>query len=180
MLLDGVKTAAEVMAVCECTGIFTIFLSTTPENETGTLAIRPNYVLEDDTEAFIKQTKYLPPMLCSPTPWLRNDSGGTLRGSGSVILGHLNYHDDIQALDVINILQNISWSLNEVVDYDEIPKKLLDTAEKMKQFNRMREESFTVYKELNDQGNAFHFVWKYDKLGRMYSQGYPSNLQSTE
>ena len=39
ILLDGVKTAAEVIAVCECTGIFTIFMSTAHKNETGTLAI---------------------------------------------------------------------------------------------------------------------------------------------
>jgi len=179
-LLDGIKTAAELFAICEESKVFTIFHSNDHANGTGTLAIQANYSLEGETMAFINQTKYLPPMVCRPSLWVSNRSGGNLTGSKSLILGHLNHHDQKQALDVINILQNIGWSLNGVVDYVEQSKKELDTADKLKQFNLMQAESTAVYDELIELGNEFYFVWKYDKRGRMYSQGYHCNLQGTE
>jgi len=179
-LLDGVKTAAELLAVCESSQAYTIYHSSDHVNGTGTLAIQANYALEDDTEAFINQTKYLPPMVCRPSPWVSNRSGGNLTGSKSILLGHLNHHDDKQSLDVINILQDISWSLNDVVDYVEESKKELNTSEKQIQFGLMQAESTAVYNELEELGNEFYFVWKYDKRGRMYTQGYHCNLQGTE
>jgi len=144
------------------------------------MGIMANYSLDDDTAAFINQTKYLPPMICKPVPWDDNSNGGHLQGSSSILLGHLNHHEDNQAVDVINILQNIGWSLNEMVDYVEKPSKPLDTNDKINQFKLLQEESLEVYEELMHNGNEFYFVWKFDKRGRMYSQGYHCNLQSTE
>jgi len=179
-LLDSIKTAAELLAVCEGSGAYTIYHSEDFENGTGTMGIMANYALEADTATFINQTKYLPPMICKPVRWTENSNGGHLQGSSSLLLGHLNHHEENQATDVINILQDIAWSLNEVVDYVEKPTKPLDTAEKTEQFNQLQLQSLEVYNELLDHGNKFYFVWKYDKRGRMYSQGYHCNLQSTE
>ena len=179
-LLNGVKTAAELLAVGELSGAYTIYHSQDHENETGTMGIRANFALEADTAAFVEQTKYLPPMICKPVAWLDNMNGGHLQGSSSVLLGHLNHHEDNQALDVINMLQDISWSLNEMVDYVEKPNKSLDTADQKQQFAVLQADSLQVYDELMHNGNQFHFVWKFDKRGRMYSQGYHCNLQSTE
>ncbi len=179
-LLDGIKTAAELLAVCEISKAYTIFHSSDHENGTGTMAIRSEYALEADTQAFINQTKYLPPMVCAPIPWSTNRSGGYLRGSNSLILGHLNHHDDTQVLDVINILQNIGWSLNTVVDYVEKSNKEFESIQSKIQFEQMKLESTKVYEELMEMDNKFFFVWKYDKRGRMYSQGYHCNLQGTE
>lgn len=179
-LLEGIKVAAELLAVTELSGAFTIYHMADCENGTGTMAIRGNYTLEPKTMAFIEQTKYLPPMVCEPVPWVGNTNGGHLQGSSSVLLGHLNHHDENQSLDVINMLQEIPWKLNSMVDFVEVPSKDLDTEEKRKQFELMAEQSTEVYTELMAHGNRFYFVWKYDKRGRMYSQGYHCNLQSTE
>jgi len=180
VLLDGVKTAAELLAVTESAGLFTIYHSNYHDNETGTMGLKAEYILEDSTQELIDTTKYLPPMVCPPAPWISNKNGGNINGSGSILLGYLNHHDQHQSLDVINILQNIGWSLNPIVEYEEEAKTALDTPEKKEQFNHMTRESLTVYKELMSLGNKFFFVWKYDKRGRMYSQGYHCNLQSTE
>jgi len=179
-LLDAVKTAAELIAVCEISKAYTIYHSGDFENRTGTLGVRPNFSLEDHTADFITQTKYLPPMITPPVEWKDNGHGGYLEGTGSVILGSVNHHNEQQSLDVINILQNISWSLNGVVDYVETPNKELDSHDKKLQFLDMIGESTQVYTDLMNQGNKFYFVWKYDKRGRMYSQGYHCNLQGTE
>lgn len=180
-LLDGVKTAAELIAVCEPVGIYTIYHCTAGDNNTGTLAICSHISLEPHIEDLLNQVKYLPPMLLPPIPWNEsNANGGYLEGSGSIILGYLNHHLGTQNTEVINILQEIPWQLTEMVDYIEKSKKSLDTPEKERQFNYLVEESLKVYEELMANGNEFYFVWKYDKRGRMYSQGYHVNLQSTE
>lgn len=181
-LLEGVKTAAEIIAVCEVSGLYDIYHSSNPDNETGTLAIRPNFTLSDDVLDFVEQTKYLPPMLCKPRDWTDNSTGGYLNGSGSVILGRLNHHNLYQNLNAINIIQAIEWELDldMLVDNTEVPNKLLDTDDKVKQFDNFAEQSKVVYQELIAQGNAFYFVWKNDKRGRMNCQGYHLNLQSTQ
>jgi hypothetical protein len=179
-LLDSIKTAAEIIAVCEKTKIYDIYHSQDFENETGTLGIRPNYSLNKDTLDYINQTKYLPPMIETPKDWTSNTNGGNFIGSGSIILGSINHHDYPQSLDVINQLQKIEWSLCPMVDFKEKAKKPLDTHDKKIQFNQLESESTKVYEELIEQGNKFYFVWKYDSRGRMYSQGYHCNLQSTE
>ena len=179
-LLDQVKTAAELLAVCELSSAYTIYHSEDYQNNTGTMGIRAEYSLDADTQDFINQTKYLPPMIHEPIPWSSNLNGGYLQGSKSLILGHLNHHGESQALAAINILQSIAWSINNMVEYVEPPSKDLDTPQQIQQFDIMKDQSTVVYNELRTHGNKFYFVWKYDKRGRMYSQGYHCNLQGTE
>ncbi len=179
-LLDGIKTASELIAICESSGAYTIYHSTSDDNDTGTLAIMGHYSLEPHTEAFINQTKYLPPMVCEPDEWTDNRNGGYMNYKASVILGRINHHDQKQALEPINILQDIAWELNDIVHFNEVPNKVLDTDKKNRQFSQLCDESTVVYQELIDNGNKFYFVWKYDKRGRSYSQGYHCNLQGTE
>jgi len=180
-LLDGVKTASELIAVCESTGLYTIYCAAEEDNETGTLALISNYKLSDEVQDFINKTMYLPPMLCTPNSWTNNVNGGHLNGSSSVILGAINHHNEKQALDAINTLQLIPWELNEdLLEIEEQPNKPLDTEKKRQQFHIMANLSKQVYRELLKTGNKFYFVWKYDKRGRSYSQGYHTNLQSTQ
>ena len=182
-LLDGIKTAAEVIAVCESTGVLTIYKSTNENNETGTLAIWPNYIISPETKQYIQQTQYLPPMVCKPKDWVNNRNGGYIQGSGSAILGALNHHNDEQCLDVNNTIQGIPWELNtNMLELEEIPNKpeKLDTEEKLLQFEAFKQQSRNVYNMMLNAGNRFFFVWKNDKRGRMNSCGYHLNLQSTK
>ena len=119
-------------------------------------------------------------MVCRPLPWKKNNKGGGyLSGSGSMILGRMNHNEYHQAVEVINHLQNIPWSLDlRMLEFEETSKKNLDTPEKQVNFARMRDNSEQVYRELLDQGNKFYFVWKRDSRGRSYSQGYHVNLQA--
>lgn len=179
--IDAVKTASEIIAVCEISGLYTIYHSMDKENDTGTLGIRPNFALDPKVERFIEQTMYLPPMLCNPVEWESNTHGGHLHGSGSIILGAINHHDLPQALDAVNIIQGIEWELNRhILELEESPNKPLDTDDKVEQFKVMATQSREVYNLLLNTGNKFHFVWKYDKRGRMNCMGYHVNLQSTQ
>ena len=178
VLLDGVKTAAEIIAVCESSGLYDLVHSTESDNTTGTLSIKPKYEVSKLVKEFIKQTKYLPPMIVEPVKWSDNKTGGYLMGSGSVVLGTMTHTNEYQALDVLNILQGIEWELNtDMLEFLEVSKKELGTHEKTVNFNRMRDTSEEVYRNLLEQGNKFYFVWKYDFRGRSYSSGYHVNLQ---
>lgn len=173
LLLDGVKTATELLGKCSPAGVYKIV------NLNNRIVIQSLWALEAHTQELIQKTKYLPPMIFKPLPWLSNRLGGYLSSRDHIVLGHLNYHEKNQSLDAINILQGIEWSLCDMVEYREEPNKPLDTPEKVLQFEKLRKDSEEVYQELIDHGNKFYFVWKYDKRGRMYSQGYHVNLQST-
>lgn len=177
--LDGIKTAGELLAVCEG-DLYSLYHSTDFENTTDTLGIKPKYQLSDSTRQFIKNTKYLPPMLCKPITWKGIYGSGNLTGSGSLILGNGNDVGQYQNLDAINTLQDIKWELNEeVLEFMEESKKVLDTHEKKVNFNRMVNSSEKVYQDLLDQGNEFYFVWKYDFRGRSYCMGYHVSVQSS-
>jgi len=176
-ILDAVKTAAEIIAVCEGE-LYSLLHSSNEDNGTGTLSIKPNYEVSTNVRKFIDGTKYLPPMVCKPIPWKSNYEGGHLTGSGNVVLGSINHTPRKQNLNTINTLQKIAWSINtDVLEFVEESKKILDSSEKKANFLRLVETSEEVYSELLDQGNKFYFVWKYDFRGRSYSQGYHVNLQ---
>lgn len=176
-IVDGIKTAAEILAVCEGK-LYSLHHSSDYENDTNTLGIKPHMEVSSKTRSFINNTKYLPPMLCKPIDWIDSKNGGHLTGSKSIILGSNNEAGQKVSLDVINILQSIEWELNEeILEFEEVSKKELDTGEKLSNFKRIVSSSEKVYQELLEQGNKFYFVWKYDYRGRMYSQGYHVNLQ---
>lgn len=175
-VLDGVKTAGEILAVCEGE-LYSLYHNTDYENATETLGIKPNFQISQETRDFINNAKYLPPMLCKPVKWKGNYGYGHLTGSKSLVLGSTK-STQTQNLDTINTLQDIEWELNEdILEFMEISKKALDTPEKKENFNRMCNTSEQVYQGLLDQGNKFYFVWKYDFRGRSYCQGYHVNLQ---
>lgn len=142
--------------------------------------VLPKVKLSKELEDYIACKKYLPPMSSTPKPWKSNVGGGYLTRTESCILGKLNHHNEKQALDVLNILQEIPLELDlEALSYEEESTKPLDTEEKKKNFNHMVEESDYVYEETLNRGNEFYFKWNFDMRGRMYSAGYHINIQGT-
>jgi len=182
-IIDSVKTAAEIIAVCEPSGLYTIYHSDHPENDTATLGIQAHYSLSQHVITHINNTMFLPPMVCKPKRWTNMDNvgGGYLHGSGSCILGTLNHHNMVQSHDVLNMLQAIPWELNKhMLEIEEVPNTPLETQEQVDQFEQFKHSAIKIRKLLIDSGNKFYFTWKFDKRGRSYSTGYHVNLQSTE
>jgi len=184
--LDAVKTGAELLAVSEHCGLFTLLSAFSEEHMHDTAVVRLNYQLDDSTLSAIHLTMFMPPMLCEPIPWTPNDEGGHLLSSSSCVLGTMNDIGQHQSLDVLNKLQSISWTLNEtMLQEPELPTKVLDMnnpvdTRKAQQHNDRCIQSATVYDIMLNNENKFYFIWKYDKRGRMYSQGYDINLQGSE
>lgn len=178
--LDAVKTGAELLAVCEPCGLYDILASFSEEHMHDTAVIRPKYQLDDSTLQAIHLTMYMPPMLCEPIPWTDNNHGGHLTFNNSCILGTGNDVGQNQSLDVLNRLQSIAWTLNEtMLQEPELPSKQTDDPRKLRQHNDRCIQSQMVYDLMLKEGNQFFFIWKFDKRGRMYSQGYDINLQGS-
>jgi hypothetical protein len=177
-LLDGIRTAAEILAVCEGE-LYELMAHDYKGNPTGTLALEPKIKPSLDVLSRIDEFMYVPPMVMPPKKWESNQGGGHYTQQESCILGQHNHHKGTQALDCLNTLQAIEWELDpEILRLREKPNKRPDTPEKSIQFDLMKTTSSRLYKEYT--GIPFYFMWKFDKRGRMYSSGYHINLQSTD
>jgi hypothetical protein len=178
---DGIKTAAEIVAVLGKYEDSLFDIIPAKHSNSGSIEIISNYKLEESTKQRLSNLQYLPPLVCKPKEITSNYQSGYLTKEESIILGSGNHHDKPLALDAINIANSVELSLDEwVMTQEEVSKKPLDTTEKKDNFLRMKNSSQRVYKELVDQGNKFHLLWRFDKRGRMYSSGYHVNIQGTE
>lgn len=179
-VFDGVKLVGEVIGIMAELDMFDVTLAE-PELELP-MMVQCDLVIAKETRQMIKRTKYLPPMVCPPKWVNSNRPEQYMNHSASLVLGgEINHHNKKLSLDVINIMNQQALSLDEeIAASHEVPNKVLDTWEKQMQFNDMALASKEVYRELIEQGNKFYFTHKYDKRGRLYSQGYHVNIQSTE
>lgn len=180
--IDAAKTASELLAVVCQSDLFDI--QAAMNTETGTMMVKSRFCLEEDTIRAIEHTQYLPPMVCRPNKIKAskdNMDTSHITFVDSLLLGKENQHNEFICTDVINIANRVKLSLDEdVLMFEEESNKPLDTPEKLKQFTKMATDSVRVYNEIISAGNEFYLTWKYDFRGRMYSQGYHINIQSTD
>ncbi|AYA64305.1 hypothetical protein [Alteromonas sp. RKMC-009] len=177
--VDGIKTAAEIMAVITEFGFYDLI----QEEEYGQWYLVNNLQLEETTVNHINRTKYLPPMVVSPNEVMSNYDNALLTEKSSMILGKGTYHDGDICLDSLNTFNQVPLCLNQrlLTQLSETPKN----PEKMshdtkRQWNTFVKESYGIYRELIQLGNRFWLTHKYDKRGRTYSQGYHVNTQGNK
>ena len=127
--------------------------------------VRPLLRLDEETLTRIEKLQYQPPMVCRPNEWTDNSNGGWLSLTKHAVLGKGNHHNQRLNLKCLNKLQQIAWTLDASILF-----KFVDENE-YKGDNQI----FIQYLD-----RPFYFVWRYDKRGRMYSEGYNINLQSNE
>tara|TARA_B100000929_G_scaffold108179_1_gene85700 strand:- start:7125 stop:8036 length:912 start_codon:yes stop_codon:yes gene_type:complete len=179
-IFDGVKTASELMGIMCEHDLFDIEVATL--NDENRMMIIPLWKLDDEIKQHLINIRYQPPMVSKPIVVMNNRAYQYYSFSESLLLGTpVNHHDMPLALDVINLMNNQALSLDyHVLQLEELPNKPLDTLQKQEQFTQMKQASRTVYNEMLDHGNKFYLTHKFDKRGRLYSQGYHINIQSTE
>ena len=176
---DAVKCVAELVTFLAEADLLDMIPAA--DSDTGGIMIQSLYDIDEDTREWILQTQYLPPMIEPPAEVRVNYDYSYHTEKSWMILGKGNNHNKPLGLDVINIMNQIELELDEhVLATEEKPNKPLDTIEKQQQFEALRKSSRNVYNLLLDHGNKFYLTWKYDKRGRIYSQGYHVNIQSTE
>ena len=174
--IDQLKTAAEVLAVLCQADLFDI-----ARNEYNELLVVPKYRLDDKVVAFIRQTQYLPPMLCPPRKLVKNWQSGYLTFDDSLILKR-NHHEDDICLDSLNLFNSVPLSLkvDMLKTVSEVPTFVFKTPEQQQQWHRMVTDSYQVYLDLVAAGNRFYLTHKVDKRGRTYCQGYHVSYQGNK
>lgn len=178
--IPAIKTVSDIMGLMAQADLFDVIQPALAEE--GVLMIQSHYSLDEPTLQKIANTKYLPPMIVQPQTVNSNKCMQYLTVKTSLIKKALNHHEEYLAYDVVNILQSYKLSLDLVVvnTEKELSKKPLDTLQKRENFQRMVNASKATYKEMIELGNSFYIPWSYDKRGRIYSDGYHINYQSTE
>lgn len=173
---DGIKTIAELCAVLCETDAFDIH----KEHKMASLMIISKIPLHSRLVQYIRESSYLPPMVCEPMHIGANHHSGYLTHNESVILRN-NHHNDPIALDVLNIQNKIPLSLNRkfLSTIEEEPTHELDTTEKLQQWNEFKKQSYDIYIKLTQQSEVMYLTNKYDKRVRMYACGYHVNTQGT-
>lgn len=176
--LSSFKITSSVIAYMSEAGLVKIIRA--GDSNSGMMEVIPTYVCDDKIIQYIHQTMYLPPMVCTPNVLTHNKSSGykTIKNDSLILKNH-NHHDGDICLDSLNLFNSVALSLDVqmLTTFDEQPKKIIDTHEKQRQFDKLREDSYHVYKLLIQTGNNFHLTYKVDKRGRSYSCGFHCNVQ---
>lgn len=191
----GIQAMAEIIAIlCE-----TNFFDLKKYHVHSSIYVHSNFGLPDELVAYVERACYLPPMITKPKKLYDNRSSGylTLRGDSLILGGGHNHHSDPIALDVLNLVNSYRLCLNEdMLDtVEELPTHDLDTvegAEQMTEIQLLRavqqqkknwekhlKQSAYFYNHIRINNNLMFLNNKYDKRGRLYSQGYHINPQGT-
>jgi hypothetical protein len=170
------KTAADILALLCDLDFYDIW----KDGKYESLKIQCNYDMPEHLARFIKQTKYLPPMLVEPRKLKCNsDSGYLTIDHDSVILGSGNHHNDDVCLDALNLFNSVPLALDVELlkTYSEMKPEKIDDPDKERQWKSMVIDSYAVYRDLVKQGNEFYLTHKVDKRGRVYCCGHHISTQ---
>ena len=192
----GIQAMAEVIAViCEAN-----FFDLKKYHVNSSIYVKSNFKLPDDLLAYIEHACYLPPLIIPPQQLRNNRSSGyyTIKGDSLILGGGHNHHNDEIALDVLNIMNRYELSLNEFI-LDNVVEEPAHNLEEVKDGDKMTEverikavyqqknswtkhvkQSNYFYDYIRTKGNNRMFIThKFDKRGRIYSQGYHIHIQGT-
>lgn len=178
-VFDGVRTAAELLAVVAQGRLYELILPrASSENK---MFIRSLVALSEEEMQYVNGTCYNLPSVIPPRQVSKNHHSGYINSNGSLILGKGNHHNSALALDVINQASSIALSLDlDVIAEPEPMPSDSNSPVTERNHTQFVYECEQIHDELLERGNKFYLTWKFDKRGRMYSQGYHVNIQATE
>lgn len=142
-----------------------------------------------DVQEDLDRYQFPLPMVVPPKQVMDNNESGYLLGSGSIIL-RKNHHNDDVALDHINRMNAVKFTINQTTatmvknKWRNLDKKKegetdQDFDKRKKAFEKYDRTAKDVIGKLTQHGNEFYLTHKYDKRGRTYCQGYHVNYQGT-
>lgn len=193
----GIQACAEVIAVlCD-----TNFFNLEKYHVNSSIYVKSNFALPDELIEYIERACYLPPLVIKPKTLTDNRSSGylTVKGDSLILGGGHNHHNDPIALDVLNLMNGYELCLNEYIlenvleepthdldVYEEKADKPMSEIEKQraitqqkKNWARHLEQSAYFYNHILINNNKMYITNKFDKRGRVYTQGHHINPQGT-
>ena len=191
----GIQACAEVLAIITDTSFFDLI----KYHVNSSVYVRSNFVLPDELLEYVERACYLPPLVVRPNTLRDNRSSGykTIKGDSLILGGGINHHNHPISLDVLNIMNNYKLCLNEFIlnNVEQEPTSNLDEYESDKPITEIEKRRLIAQQKANWQrhldqskyftehlltnNNEFYITNKYDKRGRIYSQGHHINPQGT-
>ncbi|QXV74797.1 RNAP1-like RNA polymerase protein [Rhizobium phage RHEph24] len=143
--------------------------------------------ITDDVKEELDRFQYPLPMIVEPKEIKRNTQSGYLTIQSSVILKN-NHHDDDVCLDHLNRVNKIKFRINHDVaqqihntwkglDKPKEGETISSFKQRQLQFKKYDETCKDIFVHAEVAGGEFYLTHKYDKRGRVYSQGYHVNYQ---
>lgn len=155
--------------------------------------ITEEFIIRIDVTEDVKQDldryQYPLPMVVEPREIRNNHQTGYITSAcqGSVILKK-NHHDDDVCLDHLNRVNKIKFRINHDVaqqihntwsglDKPKEGETIQSFKMRQAQFKKYDETCKDIFVHAEIAGGTFYLTHKYDKRGRVYSQGYHVNYQ---
>jgi len=143
--------------------------------------------ITDDVKEDLDRYQYPLPMIVEPREIRNNGQSGYLTIQSSVILKN-NHHDDDVCLDHLNRVNKIKFRINHDVatqihntwaslDKPKEGESIQSFKMRQAQFKKYDETCKDIFIHAEIAGGEFYLTHKYDKRGRVYSQGYHVNYQ---
>lgn len=175
--VEAITTAAEILAVLCHTDVYDLYKN----GDQASWMVKANFTPGDQLMQFIRQSQYLPPMVCEPKTLTDNFQSPYLTHDDCVILKSYNQHAEEVSLDVINNRNKVplQFDYEFVSTVPETPSKEPATAEALEDFKVHAADTLALTQMLIKQGNRFYLHHKNDKRGRLYAQGYHISTQGT-
>lgn len=140
-----------------------------------------------DVKEDLDRYQYPLPMVVEPREIRSNAQSGYLTVQSSVILKN-NHHDDDVCLDHLNRVNKIKFRINHDVatqihntwaglDKPKEGETISSFKQRQAQFKKYDETCKDIFVHAEISGGVFYLTHKYDKRGRVYSQGYHVNYQ---
>lgn len=172
--LEAVKLGA--MIVCLCKDL--CYTLNYPSIGGETFTITPTLTLPKKLIDRIHSCCFLPPMLSLPDAWTTAKNGGYYTHKEHAILGDKENRQDTLNLKVLNILQEVAYTLDSNITCLDDTKPSFTSAKDERSYDEYAKKSKEIYKDYLDK--KFYFTHHYDKRGRVYARGYHINPQGNE
>lgn len=146
-----------------------------------------NFDIPEDVQQELDQYQYPLPCVVLPQHVRTNRDTGMFRSRGSIILKD-NHHEEDVCLDHINRMNRIKFSLDfetaimvqnswRNLDKPKAGEEKGEYEKRVRAFDKYDRSSREVMAKLIMADNEFYLTHKFDKRGRIYSQGYHVNYQ---
>lgn len=179
--MESVKRMSDIIVIMAKADLFDIKQANSLDGTS--ILIFNKYGFDEETAAYIKQTKFLPPMVCKPRKLKTNwDSAYILHKAGP-FSRKVKPHDGDICLDSMNSFNATAFSLDieylyhvedQLKENDDVK---VSAEDRERDFARLVRATNEVCVELIKAGNRFYFPNFDDARGRKYRRGYHVNPQ---
>ena len=145
------------------------------------IIVKSNIKLTERVEEILIESECLPPMLVKPKKVKHNFHSGYISINKPLLLTKHKVHNKKQNLVFINMMNQVSLSINEyVLQIEEEPKHSFNTKKEEQAFKYHIKASNKAYEHILNNGNQCYVVHNYDTRGRFYVDNWQFNYQGTD